>query len=344
MRLVDASGADRGGRYQTMWRMLVVATMALAANAVGHGAERPAALDLESDPAQVAQLLAKLDVWMLPQPKTAAATGGAFDLARCKGIRLTGEAGSLDSLAKDFPAPLHVRSGVTLGVTPSGTPTAALRWGFSQRSTVAGVVLDAASEFRGLGSQGYVVHIDSAGVAAAATAAEGLFYASQTLAQIATTRAPAGHAHSRLAVAGVSGSAIRCQPGAGADGRGARAARRRDRRGQGQYARTLHRGRIPVEKPSRHTAARGDHAQEARELFDHAASRQVEVHPAFQGFGHWDKILAKPAYRPLGVSGSTIDVRKPATVALVREMVDELCHVFPGKFFNVDITENDAAA
>ena len=85
-------------------------------------------------------------------------------------------------------------------------------------------------------------------------------------------------------------------------------------------------------------------AEEARALFEHAAGRRVEVHPAFQGFGHWDKILAKPAYRALGVSASTIDIRKPQAVALLGDMVDELCAAFPGKFFNVDITENDAAA
>ena len=44
------------------------------------------------------------------------------------------------------------------------------------------------------------------------------------------------------------------------------------------------------------------------------------------------------------MSGGTIDLRKPAAVALVRDMVDELCVAFPGKFFNVDITENDSAA
>jgi len=39
-----------------------------------------------------------------------------------------------------------------------------------------------------LGSQWYVLHIDSAGVTAAATGPAGLFYASETLAQIATDR------------------------------------------------------------------------------------------------------------------------------------------------------------
>ena len=73
-------------------------------------------------------------------------------------------------------------------------------------------------------------------------------------------------------------------------------------------SRTCSSGKAIPTSRRRRRSRRKRHAQ----LFDHAARRQVEVHPAFQGFGHWDKILAKPAYRPLGVSGSTIDVRKPA--------------------------------
>ena len=64
---------------------------------------------------------------------------------------------------------------VTLGLFPDGTPS----------STISGIE---AAELKGLGPQGYVLHIDSGGVSAAATGAEGLFYASRTIAQIATDR------------------------------------------------------------------------------------------------------------------------------------------------------------
>lgn len=329
-----------------MWRMPVVATMVLAANAVGRGAEGPAALGVKSDPGQVARLLSKLDVWVLPQPKAAAATGSAFDLARCKGIRLIGEAGRADPVAKDFPATLHLRSGVSLGLTtrrgPEGCVTLGLFSNGAPSPDLSGIT---ASELQGLGSQGYVVHIDSAGVAAAATGAEGLFYASQTIAQIATDRTLLPGVHIRdwpsLAYRGVQYDVSRGQvPTAAALQRLADAIAAAKGNMLELYIEDVFQWKSHPDIPPPEAIT----AQEARALFGHAARRQVEVHPAFQGFGHWDKILAKPAYRPFGVSGSTIDIRKPAAVALVREMVDELCAAFPGKFFNVDITENDAAA
>ena len=329
-----------------MRRMLAVGAMVLAASAVSYGAEGPGALDVKSDPAQVAQSLSKLDVWMLPQPKAATATGSAFDLARCKGIRLIGEAGKVDSVARGFPAVLRGRSGVSLGVITQRSHEGCVTLGLFPNGVPSpefpGIT---ASELRGLGSQGYVVHVDSAGVSAAATGAAGLFYASQTIAQIATDRSCVPGVHIRdwpsLTYRGVQYDVSRGQvPTAAALERLADAIAAAKGNMLELYIEDVfqwksHPGISPPEAIT---------AQEARELFDHAASRQVEVHPAFQGFGHWDKILAKPAYRSLGVSASTIDVRNPATVALVRDMVGELCAAFPGKFFNVDITENDAAA
>jgi hypothetical protein len=329
-----------------MWRTLVVATVVLAANAVGRGAERSAALDIKSDPAQVAQLLAKLDVWMIPQPKAAAATGSDFDLARCKGIRLIGEARSADSLAKNVSAMLHMQSAVTLGVTTQRGPDGCVTLGLFPRGVpspeLPGIMV---SDLRGLGVQGYLVHIDSAGVTAAATSPEGLFYASQTIAQIAAGRTLLPGVHIRdwpsLAYRGVQYDVSRGQVP-----RGAALERLADviAAAKGNmlelYIENVFQWKSHPDIPPPEAIT----AQEARSLFDHAATRQVEVHPAFQSFGHWDKILAKPAYRPLGVSGSTIDIRKPTAVTLVRDMVEELCAAFPARFFNVDITENDAAA
>ena len=329
-----------------MWRMLVVATMMLAANAAARGAEGPAALDVKSDPVQVAQLLSKLDAWMLPQPKAAAATGGAFDLARCKGIRLIDESQKVGSLVRDFAALLHERSGASLGVTNQQGSEGCVTLGLFPNGVLPPEFSAiTAAELRSLGSQGYVVHIDSTGVTAAATGVQGLFYAVQTIAQIATDRTLLPGLHIRdwpsLAYRGVQYDVSRGQvPTAAALERLADALATAKGNMLELYIEDVFQWKShpDIAPPEAITA------QEAREIFDHAGRRQVEVHPAFQGFGHWDKILAKPAYRPLGVSGNTIDVRKPATVALVRAMVEELCEAFPGKFFNVDITENDAAA
>ena len=203
----------------------------------------------------------------------------------------------------------------------------------------------AASEVQDLGPQGYVVHIDSAGIAAAATGAEGLFYALQTIAQIARDRTILPGVHLRdwpsLMWRGVQYDVSRGQvPKEAALERLADAIAEAKGNMLELYIEDVFKWKShpDLSPPEAITA------EEARELFRHAANRRLEVHPAFQGFGHWDKILAKPAYRPLGVSGSTIDIRKPQTIALVHDMVEELCNVFPGKFFNVDITENDAAA
>ena len=172
-----------------MWRMLVVATMALAAIAASYGAEGPAAADVKSDPVQVAQLLSKLDVWIIPQPKVAAATDSKFDLARCKAVRLIGDVRSVGSLAKDFPAILHARAGVSLGIANQPGPENCVTLGlFPNGVPSPGLPGITAADLRGLGSQGYALHIDSAGVAAAATGAEGLFYAAQTIAQIVDGR------------------------------------------------------------------------------------------------------------------------------------------------------------
>jgi hypothetical protein len=326
--------------------MLVVAMIVLAASAVVRSAEKPATPDVQSDPRQVAQLLSRMDVWMLPQPKSVADTGSTFELARCKGIRLAGVAGKVHSLANRLSAMLSAQSGISLAATTQTGLKGCITLGlFPNEVPSAELPGITASDLRGLGSQGYVVHIDSAGVTAAAGGAEGLFYAAQTIAQIAADRAFLPGVHIRdwpsLAYRGVQYDVSRGQvPKAAALERLADAIAAAKGNMLELYIEDVFqwKGHPDIPPPEAITA------QEARALFDHAASRQVEVHPAFQGFGHWDKILAKPAYRPLGVSGSTIDVRKPASVALVRQMVDELCAAFPGKFFNVDITENDAAA
>lgn len=329
-----------------MLRTLIIATAVLAADVVGLGAERHSALDVKSDAGQVAQLLSSLDVWMLPQPKAAAATGSAFDLTRCKGIRLIGEAPKNDALARDFPAMLRLRSGVSLGTAAPQDPEGCINLGLfpngepaPQFSGVTG------SQLRALGPQGYVIHIDSAGVTAAATDAEGLLYAARTIAQIASERTILPGVHIRdwpsLTYRGVQYDVSRGQvPTAAALKRLADVIAAAKGNMLELYIEDVFQWKSHPDIPPPEAIT----AQEARALFDHAASRQVEVHPAFQGFGHWDKILAKPAYRPLGVSGSTIDIRKPVAVALIRDMVGELCAAFPGKFFNVDITENDSAA
>lgn len=324
---------------------MCVTVIVLTANAIGRAAEQPPAADLKSDPKQVAQLLTRLDVWMLPQPKSAAATDGAFDLTRCKGIRLVGDAGKLESLAKDLSDKLPVRLGIVRAAT-ARSPAACITLGsFPNGAPAAAVPGIAASELDGLGPQGYVVHIDKAGVSAAARGSGGLYYATQTIAQIAAerTRLPGLHVRDwpSLTYRGVQYDVSRGQvPKAAALERLADVIAAAKGNMLELYIEDVFRWKShpDVAPPEAITA------DEARELFAHAAGRRVEVHPAFQTFGHWHKILAKPSYRALRVSDGTIDIRKPQAQAVLRDMIDELCRAFPGKFFDVDITENDAAA
>ena len=72
-------------------------------------------------------MLAAADTWLLPQPKAVAMSGEAFDLKKCKGIRLLG----CDDprLKTDFPALLQERCGIRLKAsTGKPRPRATFRW------------------------------------------------------------------------------------------------------------------------------------------------------------------------------------------------------------------------
>jgi uncharacterized protein YegJ (DUF2314 family) len=335
-----------------MRRALVVLTMVLAVGAAANGGETTTGGNVNSDPGEVARLLSGLDLWILPQPKSAAATGGEFDLARCQGIRLAGEAGKREELTRDFPALLRERSGVSLARMARTSAEGCITLGlFPHGASSAGLPAGAAAELDRLPPQGYVLHIDSSGVTAAATEPAGLYYAAQTIAQIAADRTVLPGVH------------IRDWPSLAYRG-----AMYDISRGQMPTVDTLQRLAAVLSEGKAnmlelyledmfHWRRHGDIApaeamtpQEARSLFDAAARRHVEVHPMLQVLGHFDKIGGKAAYRhlmvpvpPGGIAGhawtTTVDVRKPEAVAFVSDLVGEICDAFPGKFLNVDITE-----
>jgi hypothetical protein len=289
---------------------------------------------------------------MLPQPKSAAPTGHPFDLAGSKGIRLAGAAGTVVGLTTEFPALLRERSGVSLAATSQPSPDGCITLGLFPNGTPTGDMLGIrASELKDLGPQGYILHIDSAGIAAAAIGAEGLYYASRTIAQIATDRTLLPGLH------------IRDWPSLAYRG-----AQYDISRGQMPTIETLKQlARILAEAKANvlelyledmfHWRSHPDIAppeamtpDEARALFDYAARFHMEVHPLLQVLGHFEKIGSRPAYRhlivpvpPGGIAGhpwtTTVDVRKPEAVALVGDLLGEICEAFPGKFLNVDITE-----
>lgn len=201
-------------------------------------------------------------------------------------------------------------------------------------------------DLKGLGEEGYYLRVDNQGVTAAAATETGLYYATRTIAQLATDRTL------------LHGIIIRDWPSLRYRGfqydvsRGQMPKLEALKRLAGitaeakiniyelyiehEFQWTRHPDIAPPEAIS---------AKDARDLFDTAAHYHMEVHPMMQTFGHFYIIGLKPAYRKYMVpDGGTVDIRKPEAVAFVLDLIDEICDAFPGKFLNVDITEiNDAA-
>lgn len=303
------------------------------------------AANFTTDPGEMARLLAGADTWILPQPKAVEMTDGKYDLNKCKGIRL---AGCTDPwLASDFPNLLAQRSGVRLAVSIGkarrGFISLALCPGGKIPPSVKGLL---PGDIAGLGEQGYFLRVGQSGALAAATSETGLYYAARTLAQIANGRKQ------------IPLLTIRDWPSLRYRG-----CQYDISRGQMPKLATLARlgdvmaeAKLNMFEPylehefqwQRHPDIAPPEAispAEARTLFDHAAREHMEVHPFMQTFGHFHNIGTKPAYRKFMVGdGGTVDIRDPAAVGFVMDLLDEVCAAFPGKFLNVDITEiNDAA-
>ena len=217
------------------------------------------------------------------------------------------------------------------------------------QSLPAGLRGVTSDDLEAIGPQGYVLHADNHGIVLAAQTVDGLRWAVRSLLQISTDRPVLPGLH------------IRDWPALPYRG-----AHLDISRGQVPTLATLKRlvdvlaeAKINilelyiehVFKFRRHpdiSPPEGLSPEEGRELFDYAARRGVEVHPMFQVLGHSYHILSKPQYQHLRIGPCekqpwimTFDIRKPEAVAMVGEMIDELCETFPGKFFTVDITEID---
>ena len=305
----------------------------------------PTARTLETDPAKVAKTLAGADVWILSQPKSVAVMGERFDLKKCKGVRLVGCSDS--RLSIDFPALLRERCGVRLKAAKGKPQVGSISLILCPNATPPKDVHSIApDDLKGLGEEGYYLRVDGEGITAAALTETGLYYATRTIAQMATDRSL------------LPGIVIRDWPSLRYRG----------------FQYDVSRGQMPkietLERLARTTAEAKINmyelyiedqfewtrhpdiappgaisAKDARELFDAAARYHMEVHPMMQTFGHFYTIGLKPAYRKYMVpDGGTVDIRKPEAVAFVLDLIDEIRDAFPGKFLNVDITEiNDTA-
>ncbi|MEM1127175.1 MAG: glycoside hydrolase family 20 zincin-like fold domain-containing protein [Bacteroidota bacterium] len=78
---------------------------------------------------------------------------------------------------------------------------------------------------------------------------------------------------------------------------------------------------------------------EWRELAAYARAHHVTLVGNFQSFGHFDQILAHPAYEHLGESGRLLSPVLPESEALLRDLYDELVPAFDAPFFHVNSDE-----
>ena len=65
--------------------------------------------------------------------------------------------------------------------------------------------------------------------------------------------------------------------------------------------------------------------EELDEIIGYARSYGIEIIGAFQSFGHFEKTLAMPQYRDMGLSPNAIDPRSPAARAFLEDVIPELC-------------------
>jgi hypothetical protein len=76
-----------------------------------------------------------------------------------------------------------------------------------------------------------------------------------------------------------------------------------------------------------------------RELSVYAAKYHMRLVGSFQSFGHFEKILSLPKYRPMGETSTLIASTDPAAKKFLKSVIGELCDAFSGTYFNVDCDE-----
>ncbi len=75
--------------------------------------------------------------------------------------------------------------------------------------------------------------------------------------------------------------------------------------------------------------------EEMDELVRYAASYGIEVIGALQSFGHFEKTLALPQYRDMGLSPNTIDPSSPKARAFLQDVISELSEHSSSDYFCV---------
>lgn len=78
---------------------------------------------------------------------------------------------------------------------------------------------------------------------------------------------------------------------------------------------------------------------EWRELSDYAKKYNIQLVGNFQSFGHFEKLLANPALRPLGEADRMISPVLPESRKFLSETLDEIIPAFDAPYFNINSDE-----
>ena len=82
---------------------------------------------------------------------------------------------------------------------------------------------------------------------------------------------------------------------------------------------------------------------EVRQIVEEGRRYNVEVFPTFSLIGHQENLLALPRYAHLGRKvfqpASSFDVRNPAVRPFLKEVIAEVCEMFPSKLFHMGFDE-----
>jgi len=334
------------------WILLLSCVATAVAGAAESDVSALAARGATQDRAATAKCLTEMGVWVLTPPKSLTPIPGAgFDLKACQGVSYV-QAGSPQGevAAARLAARLSAASGIPIGAKTPDDGAPSIRLAVLPTGEPCPSLPDITREdLADLGLEGYALHVDATGISLAARDWPGLFHGMTTLTQAATDRNTLPGMHIR------DWPALRY-----------RGVQQDISRGQVPFMDTFRRlvdvlGEAHLnilELYIEHTFKFESHPdisppegispEEGRALFDYASERHIEVHPLFQVLGHSYHILNKPQYHHLRIGPCeekpwimTFDIRKPEAVAFVNELVDELCETFPGRLFNVDITEID---
>jgi hypothetical protein len=241
-----------------------------------------------------------------------------------------------------------IESGVLTGTTAQDLGAENIVFGYARDGTFAGRIL---TENRvdikpKLGTEGYIVHINSDGVVVAAVTETGLFYGAQTLIQLIRSSPSALPAMTiwdwpLMDIRGVSDDISRGQVSTLDNFK--------------KIVRVLASYKINVYMPyiedmfvfDKHPlVGKGRGAltkEEVAELDSYAGRYHVEVIPIFESLGHQERMLALPEYNGYAEVPDkpwSLSPAKEQSYELLDELYSEICPAFSSEFFHIGCDES----